>query len=200
LNLAVLIQDDVVARVGTELGVTRDFIRALPAGSRVMVGYITSGSLQVRQPFTEDLEKASRALRIPLASPSGSPYNPYVGVVEALRRFDSTGKNRNAILLVSDGLDLSRGTSLADIVNPIDMQHAIREARRRNVSVYSFFAPTVGADGFNSTASFYGQGALNRLSNETGGRAFFQGTSFVTFDSYFERLSRTLNEQTGTAY
>jgi hypothetical protein len=200
LNLAVLIQDDVVARVGTELGVTRDFIRALPAGSRVMVGYITSGSLQVRQPFTEDLEKASKALRIPIASTSGSPYNPYVGVVEALRRFDSKGTNRNAILLVSDGLDLSRGTSLSDIVNPIDMQRAIREAKRRNVSVYSFFAPTVGADGFNGTASFYGQGALNRLSNETGGRAFFQGTSFVTFDSYFERLSRTLNERTATAY
>src|SRR5215210_3297276 len=63
LNLAVLIQDDVVARVGTELGVTRDFIRSLPAGSRVMVGYITTGSLQVRQPFTDDLDKAARALR-----------------------------------------------------------------------------------------------------------------------------------------
>jgi hypothetical protein len=200
LNLAVLIQDDLIARVGTELGVTRDFIRTLPAGSRVMVGYITSGSLQVRQPFTEDLDKAARALRMPVASASGSPYNPYVGVVEALRRFDSTGKNRNAILLISDGLDLSRGASLSDIVNPIDMQRAIREAKKRNVSVYSFFAPTVGATDFNSTAAFYGQGALNRLSDETGGRAFFQGTSFVTFDSYFERLSRTLNEQSGTAY
>jgi hypothetical protein len=200
LNLAVLIQDDVVARVGTELGVTRDFIRALPSGSRVMVGYITSGSLQVRQPFTDDLEKAARALRVPVASASGSPYNPYVGVVEALRRFEQGGNNRNAILLVSDGLDLSRGTSIADIVNPLDMQRAVREAKRRNVSVYSFFAPTVGVTSFNSTAAFYGQGALNRLSDETGGRAFFQGTSFVTFDSYFERLSRTLNEQSGTAY
>lgn len=200
LNLAVLIQDDVVARVGSELKVTRDFIRALPAGSRVMVGYITSGSLQVRQPFTDDLEKASAALRIPRASASGTPYNPYVGVIEALRRFDSNGKNRNAILLVSDGLDLSRGDDLPSVVNPVDMQRAAREAKRRNVAIYSFFAPTVGVTSFNSTAAIYGQGALNRLSHETGGRAFFQGTSFVTFDSYFERLSRTLNEQTGTAY
>jgi hypothetical protein len=200
LNLAVLIQDDVVARVGSELKVTRDFIRALPTGSRVMVGYITSGSLQVRQTFTDDLEKASAALRIPRASTSGSPYNPYVGVIEALRRFDSTGKNRNAVLLISDGLDLSRGNDISEIVNPMDMQRAVREAKRRNVAVYSFFAPTVGVTSFNSTAAIYGQGALNRLSDETGGRAFFQGTSFVTFDSYFERLSRTLNEQTTTAY
>jgi len=45
LNIAILIQDDLTSRVGNELGVTRQFIRALPAGSRVMVGYITAGSL-----------------------------------------------------------------------------------------------------------------------------------------------------------
>jgi len=38
LNLAVLIQDDVVSQVGNELGVTKEFIRSLPAGSQVMVG------------------------------------------------------------------------------------------------------------------------------------------------------------------
>src|ERR1041384_3211053 len=62
LNLAVLIQDDLVSRVGNELRETGEFIRTLPAGSRVMVGYIRSGSLQVRQPFTTDLAAASRAL------------------------------------------------------------------------------------------------------------------------------------------
>ena len=35
-----------------------------------------------------------------------------------------------------------------------------------------------------------------RLANETGGRAFFQGsTGFVTFDSYFDRFRETLNRQ-----
>ena len=66
LNIAILIQDDLVSQVGNELGVTRDFIRSLPQGSRVMVGYITAGSLQVRQPFTTDLEKAAKSLRIPI--------------------------------------------------------------------------------------------------------------------------------------
>src|SRR5882762_3374099 len=78
LNMAVLIQDDLIARVGNELGVTRDFIRSLPSGSRVMVGYITAGTLQVRQPFTTDLDRAARSLRIPIASTSASPFNPYV--------------------------------------------------------------------------------------------------------------------------
>src|SRR5688572_29911754 len=74
LNLAVLIQDDLVSQVGNEIGVTKDFIRSLPQGSRVMVGYISSGSLRVRQPFTTDLEKAASSLRIPIASTSRSAF------------------------------------------------------------------------------------------------------------------------------
>jgi hypothetical protein len=47
INLAILIQDDLTSQVSNELGVTSDFIRSLPSGSRVMVGYITTGTLQV---------------------------------------------------------------------------------------------------------------------------------------------------------
>lgn len=195
LNLAVLVQDDLVSRVGSELNVTRDFIRSLPAGSRVMVGYITSGSLQVRQQFTDDLEKAAKSLRTPIASTAVSPYNPYVEVIEALRRFDSSNKNQNAVLLISDGLDTSRGFDVTSAGNTLDLGRAIKEAKERNVAVYSFYAPTVGLTSWNRTAISYGQSSLNRLSDETGGRAFFQGSSFVTFDAYFEQLREKLNEQ-----
>ncbi len=197
LNLAVLVQDDLVARVGNELGVTGDFIRALPAGSRVLVGYLTAGTLQVRQPFTDDLAQAARALRIPHARESSAPYNPYVEVVEALRKFDAekTSRNDNAVLLISDGLDVSRGFDASSSVDSIDLHRAVREAKRRNVSVYAFYAPSVGLTSYNSTAINFGQGALNRLADETGGRAFFQGTSFVTFDAYFENLRRALNKR-----
>jgi hypothetical protein len=195
LNLAVLVQDDLDSRVGNEMSVTRDFIRQLPAGSRVMVGYITSGTLQVVQPFTDNMDQAANKLRTPRSSAALSPYNPYVEVLEALKNFNGEGQqNRNAILLISDGLDISRGFDVSSSLNSIDLQRAIREAKQRNVAVYSFFAPSVGLTSHNLTAISFGQGALNRLSDETGGRAFFQGNSFVTFDSYFKRLSRTLNE------
>jgi hypothetical protein len=195
LNLAILVQDDLVSRVGNELAVTRDFIRELPGGSRVMVAYIRSGALQVRQPFTNDLEAAAKALRIPIGSTAVSPYNPYVEVRDALRRFDTVDNNRNALLLISDGLDVSRGFDFASSVNSIDLDRAIREAKQRNVAVYSFYAPSVGLTNWNHRAIVFGQSALNRLSDETGGRAFFQGTSFVSFDSYFRNLSRTINQQ-----
>ena len=195
LNLAVLVQDDLVSRVGSELGVTGDFIRALPAGSRVLVGYLTAGSLQVRQPFTTDLEQAARALRMPVANESAAPYNPYVEVLEALRKFDVKDAHQNAVLLISDGLDTSRGFDSDSVLNSVDLNRAVREAKQRNVSVYAFYAPTVGLTSYDQTAVSFGQSALNRIADETGGRAFFQGTSFVTFDSYFDRLRHALNER-----
>jgi hypothetical protein len=196
LNLAVLIQDDLVPQVGSELGVTREFIRSLPKGSQVMVGYITSGSLQVRQPFTTDLEKAARSLRIPIGSTAVSPFNPYVEVVEALKKFKDEGPNANAILLISDGLDTSRGFDSTAGGHTIDIERAIKEANKRRVAVFSFYAPSVGLTSRSRLAASYGQSSLNRLANETGGRAFFQGTTgFVTFDSYFDRLRVQLNRQ-----
>jgi hypothetical protein len=200
LNIAILVQDDLIARVGNELGVTRDFIRSLPAGSRVMVGYITGGALQVRQPFTTDLSRASNSLRIPIASTSASAFNPYVQVIEAMKKFDSSWKGPNAVLLISDGLDVSRGFDVMTAGHTLDIDRAISEANRRDVAIYSFYAPSVGLTSHSYLAASYGQSSLNRVSHDTGGRAFFQGTTgFVTFDSYFNRLREELNRQYATA-
>src|SRR2546429_6816014 len=200
LNIAILIQDDLTSQVGNELGVTREFIRSLPAGSRVMVGYITAGSLQVRQPFTVDLNRAANSLRIPVASTSASPYNPYVEVIEALKKFDSSWKGHNAVLLISDGLDTSRGFDVDSAGHTIDIDRTINEANKRNTAIFSFYAPSVGLTSRSYLAASYGQSSLNRVSHDTGGRAFFQGsTGFVTFDSYFQRLRQELNRQYATA-
>jgi len=201
LNLAVLVQDDLISQVGNELGVTREFIRSLPSGSRVMIGYITTGSLQVRQPFTTDLDKAARSLRLPLASTAASAYNPYVEVIEALRQFDENGKGKNAVLLISDGLDTSRGFDVTSAAHTVDLERSIAKANQRGVTVYAFYAPSVGLTSRSRLAASYGQSSLNRLAQDTGGKAFFQGTTgFVTFDPYFRELKRTLNEQYARAF
>lgn len=199
VNLAILIQDDLVSQVGNELDETRDFIRSLPAGSQVMVGYITTGTLQVRQPFTTDLDKAARSLRMVMSTTSASAFNPYVEVVEALRKFE-TGKGKNVLLLISDGLDTSRGFDSSAAGNTLDVQRAIDNARKRDVAVYTFFAPSVGLTSQNRMAVSYGQSSLNRLANDTGGKAFFQGSSFVSFNPYFRKLREALNEQYAKAY
>jgi len=174
--------------------VTASFIRTLPPGSRVMVGYITSGSLQVRQSFTNDLNAAAGSLRIPRSTTAAAPYNPYVEVIEALRKFNPG--DRNVVLLISDGLDTSHGFDFDSAGHTIDIERAIREANARNVAVYSFYAPTVGLTSHSLLAASYGQSSLARIASETGGQAYFQGIrDFVTFDSYFEKLRQALTEQ-----
>jgi hypothetical protein len=194
LNIAVLIQDDLTSQVANEIGVTKEFIRSLPPGSRVMVGYITAGGLQVRQSFTTDLNRAANSLRIPVASTAASAFNPYVEVIDALKKFDPSWRGNNAVLLISDGLDVSRGFDATAAGNTLDVHRTIKEANRRDVSIYSFYAPSVGLTSRNRIAASYGQSSLQRISDETGGRAFFQGLSgFVTFDSHFRRLREELN-------
>lgn len=199
INLAILIQDDLVSQVGNELNETRDFIRSLPAGSQVMVGYITTGTLQVRQPFTTDLDKAAGSLRIVASTESASAFNPYVEVIEALRKFQ-TGKGKNVLLLISDGLDVSRGFDSGAAGNTLDLRRAIDHARDRDVAIYTFYAPSVGLTSRSRLAVSYGQSSLNRLANETGGKAFFQGSSFVSFSPYFRQLRAALNEQYAKAF
>ena len=193
LNIAILIQDDLTSQVANEIGITKEFIRALPEGSRVMVAYITAGRLQVRQAFTTDLNRAAKSLRIPVASTAASSFNPYVEVIDALKTFDPSWRGNNAVLLISDGLDVSRGFDAMASGHTLDIDRTIKEANRRNVSIYSFYAPSVGLTNRSRLAASYGQSSLQRVSDETGGRAFFQGNGFVTFDSHFRRLREALN-------
>jgi VWFA-related protein len=190
--LAVLIQDDVVSRVNNELSRTKEFIRHLPDGSRVMVGYITAGSLQVRQDFTTDRERAAESLRVVRSSAGSAPYNPYVEVIEALRRFDAQPEGRRMILLVSDGLDTSHGFRSSSPTQSGDLDRAIAEAQRRGVLVFSFYAPTVGLTSESHLAVNFGQGSLIRLADETGGESFMTGSDFVSFDPYFKGLEDLL--------
>lgn len=201
LAIAVLIQDDLTSSVNLELNGIRKFIRGLPQGSRVMVGYLRGGTLQVRQKFTEDLEKAASAVRIVAGSTSFASGNPYDQVEEAVKRFEALPAGRRAILLVSDGLDTSRGIESSSPSQSLDLDRAISKAQRKSIAVYSFYTASALTENGNSLLALNGQGSLNRLSEETGGRAFFQGTSSpVSFDPFFRDLNASLNRQFALTY
>ncbi len=201
LALAVLIQDDLTSNVNLQLESLRRFILNLPRGSRVMVGYIRAGSLQIRQKFTDDLTKAAKSVRIVIGSPAIAPGNPYDQINDALKRFDALPTGRRAILLISDGLDISRGIESSSPSQSSDLDRAIAGAQRKSVAVYSFYNAASYTDSGNSMLVLNGQGSLNRLSDETGGRAFFQGsTSPISFDPFFRDLNAALNRQFALTY
>lgn len=196
LHLAVLIQEDLGSNFNLQLRDLGNFIRSLPRGSRVMVAYLRGGTLQVREKFTEDLQRAAMALRIVASGGASAPRNPYDGVIDALNRFDALPAGRRAILLVSDGLDVSQGIDSSSPGISTDLDRAILRAQRKSVAVFSIYSPGSLTEGGNSRLVLNGQGSLSKLSEETGGRAFFQGTvAPVSFDPFFKDLKILLNRQ-----
>ncbi len=179
ITLAILLQDDLVPSISTETKGIAGFVRLLPPGSRIMVGYIRTGTLDVRRKFTSDLEKAAAGVRPPMGLASASPYNPFVEIIECLKRFDAQPLGRRAIVVVSDGVDTSHG---------ID-----------NSSPYSIYAPSAGAAG--GALDLNGQSCLERLSKETGGRAFFEGTGApVSFDPFIKEIDASVSMQIALTY
>lgn len=196
LALAVLIQEDLASSFNLQIKDLAEFIQRLPKGSRVMVAYMRGGNLQVRQKFTDDLELASKAFRIVSSTSTAGPRNPYDSLIDALNRFDALPAGRRAVLMVSDGLDISQGISGSTPGQSLDLDRAILRAQRRSVAVFSFYSPTALTEAGNSTLVLNGQGSLMRLADETGGRAFFQGsTAPLSFIPFFRDLRLLLNRQ-----
>jgi VWFA-related protein len=201
LALTLLIQDDLVSSVALEISGLAKFIRRLPQGSLVQVGYLRAGSIQLRQKFTTDLERAARALRIPVGSASAAPSNPYAQIYDTLKRYGGVPLGtRRAILVISDGLDLSRGFDNSSPSQSPDLDRAISEAQRRSVAIYGIYAPAAGSGG-NMALVGNAQGSLARLAEETGGKAFFQGSGApVSFDPFLRQLSDRLSRQFALTY
>ena len=201
LQLAILVQEDLSSNVNLELNGIRDFIRRLPENSRVMVAYLRSGSIQTRQKFTTDLDKAAKSLRIVSGTGFSAPSSPYEGVSEALGRFDALPVGRRAILLISDGLDTSRGIDSSSPTQSLDLDQAILKSQRKSVAVYTFYSPASSTGNGSSILSLNGQGSLQKLADETGGRAFFQGSGApVSFDPFFRDLTMALKRQFALTY
>ena len=196
LAFAVLIQDDLGSEFNLQISEIKKFITALPRGSRVMVAYLRGGTTQIRQKFTTDLEAAANSLRIVTSSNATAPRNPFDGLIDVLDRFDALPAGRRAVLMVSDGVDLSSGFAGISPSQSIDLERAILRAQRKSVAVFSVYSPTSSNPNDNSRLTLVGQGSLEKLSDETGGRAFFQGSvAPVSFQPFFKDLSQLLTRQ-----
>ena len=195
LSLAILIQDDLSSDLNLKIRDIARFVQTLPQGSRVMVAYLNGGSLNIRQRFTEDLTKAAQSFRIIFGSPSAAPRSPYDGVSETLDKFDALPAGRRAIILISDGLDLSNGISGSTPGQSLALQKAILKAQRKSVAVFPIYAQRSG----NTNVSFgllNGQGSLAALADETGGRAFISGSiTPINFEPILRQLNLLVGRQ-----
>jgi VWFA-related protein len=201
LSIALLIQEDLAGNFNLQIADIKSFITSLPRGTRVMVAYARGGSIQTAQRFTDDLEKAARSLRIVSGSSTFAPRSPYDSVREVLNRFDGVPAGRRAVLLFSDGVDSSSGFTFASVAQSFDLEQAILRAQHRSVAIYSFYSPTESTDNKNSLIAFAGQGALQKLADQTGGRAFASGTfAPISYLPFFREMVMSINRQFSLTY
>jgi VWFA-related protein len=196
LNLAVVVQEN-LPQVNSELKTLRNFITGLPKGSQVMVVYLNGNFVNVLQNFTGDLDKAAGRLRI-LSGVSGTPSSPYLALIDVMKKFNGKEMGRNEILFISNGIDLLNGFNESPRSN-LYLEQAIKAAQKENITVFSLFAPSrIPRRSFSVSL---GQDALNYLSEQTGGRAFFSGLSgFVTFDAPLAEFKNLLDKQYVISY
>jgi VWFA-related protein len=194
LDMVILMDDSLDANVGVQFGDLADFLRALPASTRVRLAYAANGTSNLAQDFTSDHELAVKALRLPVGATAAGG-SIYQSVWDLLKKWPEDG-NRRVVLVISDGVDIYRGIVESEPGDNMDLQRAIDLAQRTNVPIYSIFAR--GADSLDRNAFLLnnGQGCLLRLAYETGGQVFYQGTHTpLAFAPYLKQLANDLGEQ-----
>jgi len=191
LYLAVLIDDSLESEVAGQWNDLKQFISELPPTTYIAVGYASNSTVRLAQDFTKDHELAIKALRIPYGYPSAES-SPYLSVIDWMKRWPATG-DRRSLLLISSGIDYLRGG-----FGPIypDVDTAISIAEKGNINLWNIYYPGAG---HRSRAFFLANNAQNNLSKlceETGGEAYFLGTSApVSFKPFLDELQMHLNNQ-----
>lgn len=194
LDLAILIDDQASQRLASNLDELRQFVRAQNSDTRVAVAYANYGAVQMERDFTSEHELAAKALRIPSAI-RGTSNGTYDSVRELVKHWPNDG-NRHVLLLISSGIDLTNGVGDTNPYRNLPLSDAIESAQRANVVVYTIFAAGDTRALRNDYLTTNGQGSLERLANETGGHAFFQGLSTpVSLQPFLQEFSGMLGQQ-----
>jgi hypothetical protein len=192
LFLAILIDDAIDTNAAGQWEYLKEFILSQPAGSSIAVGYLRNNVTTVAQDFTGDHQLAAKALRIPLGTGAlGS--SPYLGAMDMLKRWPQTGPRRS-LLIISSGIDYFRGPGFGPF-SP-DLDPLIQRAQRQNTNVWTIYYPSSGHRGHSFFLATNAQNNLDKLAQDTGGEAFYLGTSEpVSLKPYLEELAQHLNNQ-----
>lgn len=194
LDLTVLVDDSVLPDVAVQFKDLIDFFPTLPAGTRVRIAYAAYGGNRITQDFTNDYALAAKALRIPFGS-SAAGSSIYESVAELLKNWPRDGDHR-CLLVISDGIDINQGIRESEPDLNTELQRAIDTAQSTNVPVYTIFARGTRSLERNGFLLNNGQGCLGRLTSETGGQSYFEGTHTpLAFAPYLKQLSDDLGHQ-----
>ncbi len=152
--------------------------------------------VQLRQELTSSRKKLDEALsfvdtptRAELAMGAGGGTVLYDAIVKASQDVMKNQRNRKALILLTDGVDIGSETSLAA---------AVEAAQRSDTLVYSILFSDPHAYGVFGGGG-EGRGALVRMSKETGGD-FFEVSKKQSIQQIFDLIQEELRSQYSLGY
>ena len=170
-----LIDDGLHESLQKELDSLRNFIKTMPPGVEMMVGYMQSGHVVIDQDFNSDHAMEASKFRLP-GSVGGIAANPYQCISDLVKRWPntaaspgangvagSTGRKSRFMLLITDGIDPNNTNGNSD--SPY-VTTAVTDAQRAGVAVYAIHYGWVN-----------GQNYLSQLTQGTGGENLWDGSS-----------------------
>jgi VWFA-related protein len=153
-------------------------------------------SVQLRQPLTSSRKALNDTLPYvdtptnrQLQIQTGGGTLLYDAVVTAAQDVTQKARNRKALIVLSDGVDIGSEATLAQ---------SIAAAQRADTLIYSILFSDPGAYGL-SFAGSTGRSALMRMSRETGGD-FFEVSKKQSIDQIFDRIQEELRSQYSMGY
>ncbi|MGI4826578.1 MAG: hypothetical protein ACRYFU_00035 [Janthinobacterium lividum] len=191
-QVAILIDDGLRGSFDVQIRDVKDFVRNLPSGTQVFVGYMQNGTVRNEGGFTTDHAAVADSLRIPLTEP-GISASPYFCLSDFVKHWPGQGASARMVLMLTNGVDPYNGS-----VSPLNqdspyVQAAQNDAQRAGVAVYSIYYGGAGIRG--GAASFSGQNYLQQVADATGGESFYQGTiTPPSLAPYLNEFRKSLSE------
>ena len=194
LDLTILVDDSIRDNVSLQFKSLADFFQTLPAGTRIRLAYASNGGNRVVQDFTSDYWLAVKALRLPVGSTTAGG-SIYESVADLLKNWPRDG-NRRGLFVISDGIDINQGLEESQPSRNAELQRAIDLAQSTNVPIYTIFARGARSLEEDSSLLNNGQGCLSRLTSETGGQSYFEGTHTpLAFAPFLQQFANDLRNQ-----
>lgn len=172
-QIAILIDDGLRFSFSNQLSDVEDFINGLPAGTKILVGYMQNGIVRGMNTFSANHQAAAQQLRVPM-SIAGVDGSPYFTLMDFVKHWPSNQPGARFVLMITNGIDPYNGRpSIMNQDSPY-VQEAQEDAERAGVAVYSVYWPQSFPRG--ARGSFSGQSYLAQVGEATGASSFNIGT------------------------
>ena len=194
VELVLLIDDGARTSLGTQMSDIANFIKNLPSGTKVSIGYMFNGMAQLAGPLTSDHNVALRGLHLPVHGGAAISASPYFCLSSLAKNWPSSDMHaRREVVMITDGIDYYEVRY--DPEDPY-VQAAMDDSVRAHLIVYAIYWRSSDFLDRTEYGADDGQNLLAQLTEGTGGTSYWIGVGNpVSFIPYFEDINRRLDNQ-----